>query len=314
MFARVRGGLTFANVVALMALFIALGGTSVAAVALKKNSVKSKHIAAGAVTSAKVKDASLQAGDFGAGQLPAGAQGPQGAPGTPGARGPDGSPGPQGPRGERGEDGTDGTNGTDGTDGSPDSPLEVLAKLREVDGSGSLLDADLLDGLSSAAFQRRGSSTSCPSGQVMTAIGETGNVTCAADADTTHPTGPAGGDLTGFYPTPTIRAGAVDGTQVEDGTLGQGDLTTTSGSPSMIYLKQTIPEAGCFGVGLSNHADLAVGDLVIPRVTSGDLPENITVMPYVVGDPGDRALWLCNAHYADVAIDGNFTITWRRLR
>lgn len=77
-----------AMVVACMSLFIALGGTSFAAIALTKNSVLSKHIkngqvkradlATGAVNSAKVGDASLFAQDFAPGQLPKGEQGERG--------------------------------------------------------------------------------------------------------------------------------------------------------------------------------------------------------------------------------------------
>jgi hypothetical protein len=87
----IRSRLTYANVVATLALFVALGGGAVAAVSLSKNSVKSRHIANGqvkrsdigknAVTSAKVKARSLLASDFKAGQLP---EGPKGDPGEPG--------------------------------------------------------------------------------------------------------------------------------------------------------------------------------------------------------------------------------------
>ena len=44
--------------------------------------------------------------------------------------------------------GTDitGQPGPPGADGSPDTPAQILAKLVTVDGSGSTLDADLLDG------------------------------------------------------------------------------------------------------------------------------------------------------------------------
>jgi hypothetical protein len=87
----IRQRLTFANVVACIALFVALGSGAYAATQLPKNSVGSKQIKKNAVNSAKVKDGSLQSSDFKAGQLPAGPQGPQGpkgdtgAPGAPGA-------------------------------------------------------------------------------------------------------------------------------------------------------------------------------------------------------------------------------------
>jgi hypothetical protein len=80
-----------AMVVALLALFVALGGTgyavatlpknSVGAKQLKKNAVSGKKIRKNAVTSSKVKNLSLLAEDFQPGQLPAGAKGDQGPPG-----------------------------------------------------------------------------------------------------------------------------------------------------------------------------------------------------------------------------------------
>jgi hypothetical protein len=82
-------------VVACLALGIALGGTSVAAIqALPKNSVGTKQLKSNAVTSAKVKNRSLLAADFKAGQLPQGPKGDPGAPGAPGAPGQQGQPGP----------------------------------------------------------------------------------------------------------------------------------------------------------------------------------------------------------------------------
>lgn len=78
---------TAALVISMIALLLALGGTSFAAVALAKNSVGAKQLKTNAVTGAKVKDASLGAADFAPGQLPAGATGAPGAPGAAGAPG-----------------------------------------------------------------------------------------------------------------------------------------------------------------------------------------------------------------------------------
>lgn len=90
-----RERLTFANVMSVTAVFIALGGTawaikanSVGSRQIKANAVKTAEIANNAVTSPKVADGSLLGADFAAGQLPAGAQGPQGP------AGPEGPPGP----------------------------------------------------------------------------------------------------------------------------------------------------------------------------------------------------------------------------
>jgi hypothetical protein len=98
-----------AMVVALLALFVAMGGVGYAALKVPKNSVGSAQIKADAVNSSKVKDGSLLAGDFKAGQLPAGERGPQGIQGLkgdkgdaclssdPSCRGPKGDTGAQGP-------------------------------------------------------------------------------------------------------------------------------------------------------------------------------------------------------------------------
>ena len=74
----------FANVTALLALVVATAGTSYAAVTLPKNSVGTKQLQKNAVVSKKVKDGSLLAADFAAGQLPKGEQGPPGAKGADG--------------------------------------------------------------------------------------------------------------------------------------------------------------------------------------------------------------------------------------
>jgi len=85
------------NIIAYLALFVALGGTSYAAVKLPKNSVKAKQIAAGAVASSEVKDHSLLTKDFKPGQLPAGARGDAGPKGDTGAKGDKGDQGEPGP-------------------------------------------------------------------------------------------------------------------------------------------------------------------------------------------------------------------------
>src|SRR5438045_1761888 len=72
-----RRHLTYANVVASLALFIALGGGAYAALTPPKNSV----------TTLQVKNGSLLAKDFKRGQLKAGRRGAQGLPGAAGAAG-----------------------------------------------------------------------------------------------------------------------------------------------------------------------------------------------------------------------------------
>jgi hypothetical protein len=95
------------TVAAYMALFIALGGTSYAAVRIPKNSVGASQIKTNGVGSSEVKNGALRKVDFRASDLPvgpAGAQGPQGLKGDKGDqgdKGDEGNPGPQGPGGAR---------------------------------------------------------------------------------------------------------------------------------------------------------------------------------------------------------------------
>lgn len=84
----------YANVASTLALVVALGGVSYAAVAIPKNSVGSKQIINSSVKSADVKNGTLKGADFKAGELPAAAQGPAGPAGPAGAAGPAGPVGP----------------------------------------------------------------------------------------------------------------------------------------------------------------------------------------------------------------------------
>jgi hypothetical protein len=93
---RFRSRPSFASVVSIMALFVALGGTSYAAAKLPKNSVGSSQIKTNGVGSSDVKNGSLRGIDFRTGELPAGPQGQQG------------------PKGEKGDPGTPGQDGKDG--------------------------------------------------------------------------------------------------------------------------------------------------------------------------------------------------------
>jgi hypothetical protein len=94
---RLGSRFNYANVMATVALVVALGGgayaasqlpkNSVGSKQLKKSAVKTKQLAKDAVTGAKVRDGSLASDDFAPGSLP---QGPKGEPGEPGKPGPPG--------------------------------------------------------------------------------------------------------------------------------------------------------------------------------------------------------------------------------
>lgn len=83
---RIFGNGSYANVTATLALVIALGGTSYAAIKLPKNSV----------STLQVKDRSLLKKDFRPGQLPAGKRGPAGPAGPAGDAGAGGAGGSAG--------------------------------------------------------------------------------------------------------------------------------------------------------------------------------------------------------------------------
>lgn len=98
----VRTHLSYANVMASVAVFIALGGTSYAAIKVtgknvKDSSLTGRDIRNSSLTGSDVRDRSLLSRDFRDGQLPAGPPGAQGAQGAPGRDGADGQTGPVGP-------------------------------------------------------------------------------------------------------------------------------------------------------------------------------------------------------------------------
>jgi hypothetical protein len=93
-----RRRLSYANVVATLALFAALGGSSYAAISItgtqvRDGSLRGRDVHDGSLTGRDVRDRSLLARDFKQGQLPPG------------------SVGPQGPRGDAGKDGAQGPAG-----------------------------------------------------------------------------------------------------------------------------------------------------------------------------------------------------------
>lgn len=114
--------LSFSNAISLVALFVALGGTSYAVATgsidsreIKNNSVRSGDVRNNSLRSRDVRNFSLLAKDFKAGQLPAGPAGQAGLGGPAGARG------PQGLRGLPGLDGDDGDDGFTGIEVVPAS-------------------------------------------------------------------------------------------------------------------------------------------------------------------------------------------------
>jgi hypothetical protein len=98
--------------VALISLSVALGGTGYAAMTITGRQIKD-----GTVTTRDVRNRSLLAKDFRAGQLPAGPKGDTGAAGAKGDAGPAGAKGDAGPAGAKGDAGPAGPQGMQGEQG-----------------------------------------------------------------------------------------------------------------------------------------------------------------------------------------------------
>jgi hypothetical protein len=93
-----RARLTYANVISTLALFLALGGVSWAAIELPARSVGTRELKNNAVKSSKIANGAVQRADIADDVLPArgpaGERGPAGPRGATGAQGPAGAQGP----------------------------------------------------------------------------------------------------------------------------------------------------------------------------------------------------------------------------
>src|ERR1700742_3851140 len=93
-----RRHLTYANVAASLALFLALGGAAYAATQLPRNSVGTPQLRNGAVTANKIARKTRR--QLQGARGPQGVPGPQGKEGKTGAKGAAGAKGPQGVKGD----------------------------------------------------------------------------------------------------------------------------------------------------------------------------------------------------------------------
>ena len=118
-----------ANTVAYLAIFVALGGTSYAAIAIPNNSVGNKQLKKDAVDTKKVKNKTLLKDDFNASSLPAGPKGVDGVLGDRGTQGFQGNKGDQGDKGPNGDQGLPGTRLTESqsVSNNPGTNTDILA-------------------------------------------------------------------------------------------------------------------------------------------------------------------------------------------
>lgn len=136
---RLRRSASYANVASTVALFLALGGVSYAAVTLPSNSVGTSQLKKHAVTLAKVSDGARTALKGRRGETgPTGAPGTTGAVGPVGPVGPAGAVGPAGTQGQPGIQGVQGNQGIQGNQGDPGTPGSARA-YGEVNGDGTLI-------------------------------------------------------------------------------------------------------------------------------------------------------------------------------
>ena len=197
--------------IAVLALFLGLGGVAVAATNLPSGSVGTRALRDGAVTGAKVRDGSLSARDFTPGQLPhgkagapgpGGERGPRGFAGDEGARGPRGEPGGAGERGARGETGEAGEPGPRGPRGESGASLSFVTRYGET------------------ARIEVGSATSfaaCLPGEQVTGGGydlvkfETGEFLVFTDRASLIEVKEIGGKQISFYPAPPSGSNEAEG-------------------------------------------------------------------------------------------------------
>lgn len=164
--------LAYANVMSTLAVFIALGGSSYAALTItgkdvkdgsltgkdvRKGSITGGDLKAAGVTSSDIKDASLTLKDFKPGQIPAGQKGDPGL------------------KGDLGLKGDPGLRGDPGLKGDPGDPVTTLYTA----GTGLVLNSQTFS--ADTSYLQRRLASGCTGNAAIRSVAADGTVTCTPD-------------------------------------------------------------------------------------------------------------------------------------
>lgn len=254
------------TLIATAALLVALSGGGQAIAQTARDSAKAL------VTSRDIKNSTITNKDIKRGTIGIDRLSAKTVRALKGATGPRGLTGAPGPAGPKGTAGTNGTNGAPGTNGSPDTAAQVLEKAKTVDGAGSGLDADTLDGITAAGFL----ATNAPAGGDV--AGPLSNLQVGTNAITASEI--ADDAITSLE----IAAGAVGTSEIADGTVASADIAAdtiaatdiaTSGVGSAEILNESIASADIDDATIV-AADIATGavastEILDSTIASGDI-------------------------------------------